>query len=85
MSFSVTENIQYAITASSKHFITDTLAVMIFCNIWGKFQAFYQFAKAINSDKFNYKDLKNSEHIYLRREKQFVSYIYAVYCNKNLL
>ncbi|KAI4807464.1 hypothetical protein KUCAC02_027271 [Chaenocephalus aceratus] len=31
---------------------------------WGKFQAFYQYAKTFNSDDFDYEDLKNSDFIF---------------------
>ncbi|MEQ2199070.1 GID complex subunit 4, VID24, partial [Xenoophorus captivus] len=36
---------------------------------WGKFQAFYQYAKTFNSDEFDYEDLKNSDYIFMRWKK----------------
>ncbi|KAF6723632.1 Glucose-induced degradation-like protein 4 [Oryzias melastigma] len=33
---------------------------------WGKFQAFYQYAKTFNSDEFDYEDLRNSDYIFMR-------------------
>ncbi|PWA16140.1 hypothetical protein CCH79_00019432 [Gambusia affinis] len=33
---------------------------------WGKFQAFYQYAKSFNSDEFDYEDLKSSDYIFMR-------------------
>ncbi|GLD57603.1 glucose-induced degradation protein 4 homolog [Lates japonicus] len=39
---------------------------------WGKFQAFYQYAKTFNSDDFDYEDLKNSDYIFMRWKEQFL-------------
>ncbi|KAK5622956.1 GID complex subunit 4, VID24 [Crenichthys baileyi] len=39
---------------------------------WGKFQAFYQYAKTFNSDEFDYEDLKNSDYIFMRWKEQFL-------------
>ncbi|XP_078136102.1 uncharacterized protein LOC144536716 [Sander vitreus] len=39
---------------------------------WGKFQAFYQYAKTFNSDDFDYEDLKNSDFIFMRWKEQFL-------------
>ncbi|TFK10535.1 NHL repeat-containing protein 2 [Platysternon megacephalum] len=33
---------------------------------WGKFQAFYQYAKTFNSDDFDYEDLKNGDYVFMR-------------------
>ncbi|XP_061765048.1 glucose-induced degradation protein 4 homolog [Nerophis ophidion] len=39
---------------------------------WGKFQAFYQYAKTFNTDEFDYEDLKNSDYIFMRWKEQFL-------------
>uniref|UniRef100_A0AAZ3RQ71 Uncharacterized protein n=1 Tax=Oncorhynchus tshawytscha TaxID=74940 RepID=A0AAZ3RQ71_ONCTS len=39
---------------------------------WGKFQAFYQYAKTFNSDEFDYDELKNSDYIFMRWKEQFL-------------
>uniref|UniRef100_A0A3Q2YKA7 GID complex subunit 4 homolog n=1 Tax=Hippocampus comes TaxID=109280 RepID=A0A3Q2YKA7_HIPCM len=39
---------------------------------WGKFQAFYQYAKTFNSDDFDYEDLTNSDYIFMRWKEQFL-------------
>uniref|UniRef100_A0A3B3XTD2 GID complex subunit 4 homolog n=1 Tax=Poecilia mexicana TaxID=48701 RepID=A0A3B3XTD2_9TELE len=39
---------------------------------WGKFQAFYQYAKTFNSDEFDYEDLKSSDYIFMRWKEQFL-------------
>ncbi|XP_046889108.1 NADPH oxidase organizer 1b isoform X2 [Hypomesus transpacificus] len=39
---------------------------------WGKFQAFYQYAKTFNSDDFDYEELKNSDYIFMRWKEQFL-------------
>ncbi|TRY98968.1 hypothetical protein DNTS_001235 [Danionella cerebrum] len=39
---------------------------------WGKFQAFYQYAKSFNSDDFDYEDLKNSDYVFMRWKEQFL-------------
>ncbi|KAG7263022.1 hypothetical protein CRUP_016797 [Coryphaenoides rupestris] len=39
---------------------------------WGKFQAFYQYAKNFNSDEFDYEELKNSDFIFMRWKEQFL-------------
>uniref|UniRef100_A0AAQ4QZ43 GID complex subunit 4 homolog n=1 Tax=Gasterosteus aculeatus aculeatus TaxID=481459 RepID=A0AAQ4QZ43_GASAC len=39
---------------------------------WGKFQAFYQYAKSFNSDDFDYEDLKTSDYIFMRWKEQFL-------------
>ncbi|CAB1313119.1 unnamed protein product [Coregonus sp. 'balchen'] len=39
---------------------------------WGKFQAFYQYAKMFNSDEFDYDELKNSDYIFMRWKEQFL-------------
>ncbi|XP_077774804.1 glucose-induced degradation protein 4 homolog isoform X1 [Podarcis muralis] len=33
---------------------------------WGKFPAFYQYAKTFNSDDFDYEDLKNDDFVFMR-------------------
>uniref|UniRef100_A0A8C7K9C8 GID complex subunit 4 homolog n=1 Tax=Oncorhynchus kisutch TaxID=8019 RepID=A0A8C7K9C8_ONCKI len=33
---------------------------------WGKFQAFYQYAKSFNLDDFDYEELKNSDFVFMR-------------------
>ncbi|XP_048408615.1 glucose-induced degradation protein 4 homolog isoform X2 [Stegostoma tigrinum] len=33
---------------------------------WGKFLAFYQYAKTFNSDEFDYEELKNSDFVFMR-------------------
>ncbi|XP_067859199.1 glucose-induced degradation protein 4 homolog isoform X2 [Heptranchias perlo] len=33
---------------------------------WGKFLAFYQYAKTFNSDDFDYEELKNSDFVFMR-------------------
>uniref|UniRef100_H3B549 GID complex subunit 4 homolog n=1 Tax=Latimeria chalumnae TaxID=7897 RepID=H3B549_LATCH len=37
---------------------------------WGKFQAFYQYAKTFNSDDFDYEELKISDFVFMRWKKQ---------------
>ncbi|XP_053847834.1 LOW QUALITY PROTEIN: glucose-induced degradation protein 4 homolog [Vidua macroura] len=39
---------------------------------WGKFQAFYQYAKTFNSDDFDYEDLKNGDYVFMRWKEQFL-------------
>ncbi|XP_059406990.1 uncharacterized protein LOC132141472 [Carassius carassius] len=39
---------------------------------WGKFQAFYQYAKSFNSDDFNYEELQNSDYVFMRWKEQFL-------------
>uniref|UniRef100_A0A7M4G1K7 GID complex subunit 4 homolog n=1 Tax=Crocodylus porosus TaxID=8502 RepID=A0A7M4G1K7_CROPO len=39
---------------------------------WGKFQAFYQYAKTFNSDDFVYEDLKNGDYVFMRWKEQFL-------------
>ncbi|XP_041085648.1 glucose-induced degradation protein 4 homolog isoform X2 [Polyodon spathula] len=39
---------------------------------WGKFQAFYQYAKTFNSDEFDYEELKNSDYVFMRWKEQFL-------------
>ncbi|XP_018928858.1 glucose-induced degradation protein 4 homolog [Cyprinus carpio] len=39
---------------------------------WGKFQAFYQYAKSFNSDDFDYEELKNSDYVFMRWKEQFL-------------
>uniref|UniRef100_A0A8C6XYV7 GID complex subunit 4 homolog n=1 Tax=Naja naja TaxID=35670 RepID=A0A8C6XYV7_NAJNA len=39
---------------------------------WGKFPAFYQFAKIFNSDDFDYEDLKNDDFVFMRWKEQFL-------------
>ncbi|XP_062841123.1 SH3 and PX domain-containing protein 2A [Trichomycterus rosablanca] len=39
---------------------------------WGKFQAFYQYAKSFNSDDFDYEELKNSDFVFMRWKEQFL-------------
>ncbi|XP_056153101.1 glucose-induced degradation protein 4 homolog isoform X2 [Lampris incognitus] len=39
---------------------------------WGKFQAFYQYAKMFNCDDFDYEELKNSDYIFMRWKEQFL-------------
>ncbi|XP_069036842.1 glucose-induced degradation protein 4 homolog isoform X2 [Lepisosteus oculatus] len=39
---------------------------------WGKFQAFYQYAKTFNSDDFDYEELKNSDYVFMRWKEQFL-------------
>ncbi|XP_067089476.1 uncharacterized protein [Osmerus mordax] len=39
---------------------------------WGKFQAFYQYAKSFNSDDFDYEGLKNSDFVFMRWKEQFL-------------
>ncbi|XP_030866749.1 glucose-induced degradation protein 4 homolog isoform X2 [Gorilla gorilla gorilla] len=33
---------------------------------WGKFLAFYQYAKSFNSDDFDYEELKNGDYVFMR-------------------
>ncbi|KAJ7403970.1 Developmentally-regulated GTP-binding protein 2 [Willisornis vidua] len=40
---------------------------------WGKFQAFYQYAKTFNSDDFDYEDLKNGDYVFMRWKSTFLS------------
>ncbi|KAK6312233.1 hypothetical protein J4Q44_G00178970 [Coregonus suidteri] len=39
---------------------------------WGKFQAFYQYAKSFNLDDFDYEELKNSDFVFMRWKEQFL-------------
>uniref|UniRef100_A0A7N4PZ77 GID complex subunit 4 homolog n=1 Tax=Sarcophilus harrisii TaxID=9305 RepID=A0A7N4PZ77_SARHA len=39
---------------------------------WGKFQAFYQYAKSFNSDDFDYEELKNGDYVFMRWKEQFL-------------
>ncbi|XP_069547441.1 glucose-induced degradation protein 4 homolog [Brachyistius frenatus] len=39
---------------------------------WGKFQAFYQYAKTFNSDDFDYEHLNHSDYIFMRWKEQFL-------------
>ncbi|KAK3755912.1 hypothetical protein QZH41_019434 [Actinostola sp. cb2023] len=39
---------------------------------WGKFLAFYQFAKTFNSDSFDYTQLDNLDFIFMRWKEQFL-------------
>uniref|UniRef100_A0A3B3T7T3 GID complex subunit 4 homolog n=2 Tax=Mormyridae TaxID=31092 RepID=A0A3B3T7T3_9TELE len=39
---------------------------------WGKFQAFYQYAKIFNSDDFDYEELKSSDYVFMRWKEQFL-------------
>uniref|UniRef100_A0A6I8P9H5 GID complex subunit 4 homolog n=1 Tax=Ornithorhynchus anatinus TaxID=9258 RepID=A0A6I8P9H5_ORNAN len=39
---------------------------------WGKFQAFYQYAKTFNSDDFDYEELKNGDYVFMRWKEQFL-------------
>uniref|UniRef100_A0A8D0BI42 GID complex subunit 4 homolog n=1 Tax=Salvator merianae TaxID=96440 RepID=A0A8D0BI42_SALMN len=39
---------------------------------WGKFPAFYQYAKTFNSDDFDYEDLKNDDFVFMRWKEQFL-------------
>ncbi|XP_076121268.1 glucose-induced degradation protein 4 homolog isoform X1 [Alosa pseudoharengus] len=39
---------------------------------WGKFHAFYKYAKTFNSDDFDYEELKNSDFVFMRWKEQFL-------------
>ncbi|XP_006875596.1 PREDICTED: glucose-induced degradation protein 4 homolog [Chrysochloris asiatica] len=39
---------------------------------WGKFLAFYQYAKSFNSDDFDYEELKNGDYVFMRWKEQFL-------------
>ncbi|XP_011476530.1 glucose-induced degradation protein 4 homolog isoform X2 [Oryzias latipes] len=39
---------------------------------WGKFQAFYKYAKTFNSDDFDYTALENGDYIFMRWKEQFL-------------
>lgn len=39
---------------------------------WGKFLAFYQYAKTFNSDEFDYEELKISDFVFMRWKEQFL-------------
>ncbi|KAF7242933.1 hypothetical protein EYD10_10576 [Varanus komodoensis] len=39
---------------------------------WGKFPAFYQYAKTFNSDDFDYEDLKKDDFVFMRWKEQFL-------------
>uniref|UniRef100_A0A8C5QR70 Developmentally regulated GTP binding protein 2 n=1 Tax=Leptobrachium leishanense TaxID=445787 RepID=A0A8C5QR70_9ANUR len=39
---------------------------------WGKFQAFYQYAKTFNSDDFGYDELKVGDFVFMRWKEQFL-------------
>ncbi|XP_048348965.1 glucose-induced degradation protein 4 homolog [Sphaerodactylus townsendi] len=39
---------------------------------WGKFPAFYQYAKTFNSDDFDYEALKNDDFVFMRWKEQFL-------------
>ncbi|XP_037834773.1 glucose-induced degradation protein 4 homolog isoform X1 [Kryptolebias marmoratus] len=39
---------------------------------WGKFQAFYKYAKNFNLDHFDYKALDDSDYIFMRWKEQFL-------------
>jgi len=45
---------------------------------WGKFMAFYQFAKTFNSDAFNYDQLKETDYVFMRWKEQFLVPDYKV-------
>ncbi|XP_010635829.1 glucose-induced degradation protein 4 homolog [Fukomys damarensis] len=39
---------------------------------WGKFLAFYQYAKSFNSDDFDYEELKSGDYVFMRWKEQFL-------------
>ncbi|KAM6957045.1 glucose-induced degradation protein 4 homolog [Aplochiton taeniatus] len=39
---------------------------------WGKFQAFYKYAKCFNSDDFDYEELGNGDYVFMRWKEQFL-------------
>ncbi|XP_066221127.1 LOW QUALITY PROTEIN: glucose-induced degradation protein 4 homolog [Saccopteryx leptura] len=39
---------------------------------WGKFLAFYQYAKSFNSDDFDYEELTNGDYVFMRWKEQFL-------------
>ncbi|XP_072415662.1 glucose-induced degradation protein 4 homolog isoform X2 [Chiloscyllium punctatum] len=41
---------------------------------WGKFLAFYQYAKTFNSDEFDYEELKSSDFVFMRWKQRSGSY-----------
>uniref|UniRef100_A0A3Q2PM41 GID complex subunit 4 homolog n=1 Tax=Fundulus heteroclitus TaxID=8078 RepID=A0A3Q2PM41_FUNHE len=47
---------------------------------WGKFQAFYQYAKTFNSDEFDYDELKNSDYIFMRWKVSVLMFCRSAHC-----
>jgi len=39
---------------------------------WGKFLAFYQYAKTFNTDKFDYEQLKKIDYVFMRWKEHFL-------------
>ncbi|VVC38450.1 Vacuolar import/degradation protein Vid24 [Cinara cedri] len=39
---------------------------------WNKFAAFCQYAKTFNSDAFDYEELKNADHVFMRWKEHFL-------------
>ncbi|XP_040269304.1 glucose-induced degradation protein 4 homolog, partial [Bufo bufo] len=39
---------------------------------WGKFQAFYQYAKTFKSDDFGFEELKAGDYVFMRWKEQFL-------------